>query len=340
MACAVLGDITGVERVWNLPAGGPSYAVVASSFVSLSDWRDLPTRPLERAVLRDNWGKLYMGHKLDGYRTVKLSAQGVPRSSVTEVLDPNLQLVRCRRGEGGLSCQMSDGSELVCTGVIFADGPRSRGRDLMERVARQKLDPRGVACWSFVRSDLLDLKSWEFRTALGKSVEQLPLPEGKVRVKLRFRTAFGARQSVAELKDLFSEFGADMEALFEGVEVADIGYWEEEEPAKVAFSPLPGTLALGEAALGVPLLGTFDWAGQLVKRQLERVVESVLAEHWDPTAWEPLCQEALKPLLDSERYLRGGLHYDNALIRPLRDLALRWLPAGVLVERVKGRLGF
>jgi hypothetical protein len=159
-------------------------------------------------------------------------------------------------------------------------------------------------------------------------------------VKLRFRTTCGARQSAAQLKELFTEFGPDMEALLEGVEAESISYWEEEDPVKVAFSPLPGTLALGQAALGVPLLETFDWTCRLAKRQMERVVESVLAEHWDPTAWEPACQEALRLLLASERYLRGALHYDNALLRPLRDLALRLVPAGVIVERVKGRLAF
>jgi hypothetical protein len=103
---------------------------------------------------------------------------------------------------------------------------------------------------------------------------------------------------------------------------------------------LPGTLALGEAALGVPLLGTFDWGLRVARRQIERVVESVMAENWEPESWEPQCQDTLRPLLRSERFLRVSLHYDNPLLRPLRDLAIRLIPSGVLMERLKGRLGF
>jgi hypothetical protein len=73
---------------------------------------------------------------------------------------------------------------------------------------------------------------------------------------------------------------------------------------------------------------------------MERVVESLLAERWEPEAFEPVFQETLRPLLRYERFLRGSLHYDNVFLRPLRDLALRLIPAGILVERVKGRLGF
>jgi hypothetical protein len=235
---------------------------------------------------------------------------------------------------------MSDGSELLCTGVLFADGPRSKARELMERTSRSRWDPLSVACWSFVRQDPLALKSWEFRTDLGKSVELLPLPEGLVRVKLRFRTPNGARLLPAELRDLFSEFGPDLAALLEDLPPDSISFWDDEEPPRVAFSPLPGTLAVGQAALGIPLLESFDWALRLAKHQLDRVVESLLAQHWDPSAWEPACQEALRPMMASERYLRGSLHYDNALLRPLRDLLMRVIPAGVLLERVKSRLSF
>lgn len=338
MACEVLAGITGVERVWSLPGPEPGYAI-ASNLASAppSGLRQIPSLPIKRVVLRDRWGKRLMGHALDNYRALELPRHGASRTSVVEPLDAGLQLVRVRRDEG-VVCQMSDGSEHVCTGVIFADGARSRGRELMERPPRGRADAAGVACWSFLRSDPLDMQVWEFRTAMGKSVELLPLPAGKLRVKLRFRTSHGARQLPAELCDLFSEFGPDLAALLEGVDVSAISYCEEEDPLKVAFSPLPGTMALGQAALGVPLLESFDWALRLSRMQMERVVESLLADNWDPIAWEPAFQESLKPILDSERYLRKGLHYDNALLRPIRDVALRLIPAGILVDRVKGRL--
>lgn len=157
---------------------------------------------------------------------------------------------------------------------------------------------------------------------------------------MRFRAPNATSLAPSELSELFSEFGPDVEALLEGVGAGDIACWDEENPAKVAFSPLPGTFAVGQAALGSPVLESFDWALRLARSQMERVIESLLVENWEPEAWEPLCQEALRPLLASERYLRAALHYDNVFLRPLRDFALRWLPAGILVERVKGQLEF
>ena len=339
MACRVLSGIVGVEKVWSLPGGGGGHAILSSGLANPSEWRALPSRALNRVVLRDRWGKHVVGHPLPGFEVLKLPPAPAASDLKVEHLDASLGLVRCRRGEGGVTCQLSDGSELIGTGVIFADGARSRGRELMERLSRQRVDPDGVACWSYVRPDLLDLQAWELRTALGKSVEQLPLPEGKVRVKLRFRTPYGAKQDAGELLSLFSDFGPDMESLLEGVDGQSITYWEEEEPAGVVFCPLPGTIALGEAALGVPLLSSFDWSMRLCKRQMERVVESLLADSWDPEAFEPAFQDTLRPLLASERFFRRALHYDNALLRPLRDLALKLVPSGILVERLKNRLG-
>lgn len=334
----MLAGITGVERVWSLPGPEPGHAI-ASTIVAAhpTGLRQVSARHIKRVVLRDRWGKHLMGHPLDGYRTLELPRHGAFRTSIVEPLEVGLQLVRVRRDEG-VVCQMSDGSELACTGIVFADGPRSRARELMERTAPARADGAGVACWSFVRTDPLDLDVWEFRTTIGKSVELLPLPGGKLRVKLRFRTSHGARQLPSELGDLFSEFGPDLSALLEGVEADSISYWTEESPAKIAFSPVPGTMALGQAALGAPLLESFDWALRLARLQMERVVESLLVENWDPTAWEPAFQDTLAPILESERYLRSALHYDNALLRPLRDVVLRLIPAGIVVERVKGRL--
>lgn len=330
--------MAGVERVFSLPGAGSSWAVISSRLGQTpAALREAPGRPIDRLVLRDRWGKQLMSQPLDGYQSLFLSSEARARGSNIEALEPGLELVRCRKSEG-VVCQLSDGSELVCTGVLFADGPFSRGRDLMERVSRSHRDKQAVACWSFVRQDLLDLRSWEFRTALGKSVELLPLPGGRQRVKLRFRTPSGARQLPAQLRELFSEFGPEVESLLEGVEPDSISYWDEEEPARIAFCPLPGTLALGQAALGLPLLESFDWDLRLTRAQLERVVESLLAGHWDPPAFEPHCWEALRPLLASERYLRGSLHYDNALLRPLRDVMWRLLPSSLLASRLKERL--
>ncbi len=338
MACEVLGGIAGVERVWNLPTPGTAYTVVSSSMTPPPSWREVKSRSLPRVTLRDRWGKLLLGHSLEGFASLAFPSVGVARTPLLQTLESSVSLVRCRPEEGGALCSLSDGTELACTGVVFADGPRSVARTLIDRSLARKDDRKAVVCWSFVRRDLLDLSAWEFRTALGKSVEQLPLPEGKVRVKLRFKTDVGARQTPAQLKELFSEFGPDIEALLEGVEEAEIEHWVEEDPSRVAFCPFPGTMALGQAALGTPILDTFDWAIRLSKRQMERVVESVVVDHWNPTAWEPTFQEAWKPLQTSERYFRLALHYDNALLRPLRDVALRLLPAGVVIDRVRRRL--
>lgn len=339
MACEVLGGITGVERVWNLPSSGTSYAVVSSALTPVPAWSGVKSHPIERVTLRDRWGKLLLGHRLDEYASLSFPPVGAARAPQLQSLDPAVSLVRCRPEEGGVACQLSDGTELACTGVVFADGPRSVARTFLERaLVARKEDRKAVVCWSFVRRDLLDLNAWEFRTALGKSVEQMPLPEGKVRVKLRFKTNVGARQTASQLRELFSEFGPDIEALLDGVADSEISHWIDEDPAQVSFCPLPGTLALGQAALGVPLLESFDWALKLGRRQMERVVESVVVDRWDPTAWEPAFVEAWLSLQASERYLRSSLHYDNALFRPLRDVALRLLPAGILTDRVKSRL--
>lgn len=338
MACKALSGVTGVEQIWSLPTGGTPYSVLSSLLTAPLVSREFPTQNLERVLLRDRWGKRLLDYKLAGYQVVKLPGQGIPYGGLVCELEPGLELVRCRKEEGGLACYFSDGTELAVTGLIFADGYRSCGRTLMEKVAPVARDRRAVACWTFLHSNILSTSSWEFRTALGKSVELLPLPEDRLRVKLRFRAPVGARQTAAQLSDLFSEFGPDISALLEGVEDDEISAYSEESPSKIAFTPLPGTLALGPAAIGEPLLENFDWALRLSLRQLERVLESLVVGHWEPTAWEPASQQALEPLLRSERFFRDFLHYDNVLLRPLRDFALKLMPARTLEDRVQRRL--
>lgn len=338
-ACHALLGVGGVEKVWQLPGRSSDLAVLSPRSGELPVASPLPERPVPRVTLRDVWGKLLLGQALEGYRTVCPGPQGwfpLPADR-WQLLASGVSLVRCRREESGVEVQLSDGSELVCQGVLFVDGPQSRGRQLMASLKAPRVDRHAVACWTWVRDDILGAQGWEFVTALGKSVEQLPLPNGQVRVKLRFRSSYQARQTGSELRRLFSEFGPLVEGLLDGLDEAVFDCQVEQE-SPVTFSPLPGTLALGQAALGRPLLETFDWEQRLLAVQLQRVVESLLVDHWDPAAFEPVCQEALAPLLAAESAFRRGLHYDNALLRPWRDLVLRWMPAGWIMPRVKARL--
>ncbi len=303
-------------------------------------FRDVEICSITKATLRTRWGKQIVSLPLEGYSSLRIADLEAVRSGPAEMLDPQLDLLRTQKGAEGVTCSFSDGSDLLCDGVFYCDGPNSVGRKFLSKRVADTADRRAVACWSFIRRDLLNANAWEFRTALGKSVEQLPLPSGLVRVKLRFQTPYGARQTASDLRELFSEFGPDMEALLEGLEPEQIQFFEERDVEGLAFSPTPGTLALGEAALGLPLLGSFDWGVRATRRQLERIVESLLVENWEPEAFEPTFREVLSPILKAERYLRGTLHYDNVFLRPLRDIALRLTPESVLRDRVRSRLVF
>lgn len=329
-----------MEKVWGLPSPAPSYSVLSQVIFKPALFREVEKCPVPCALLRDRWGRQILSLPLEQYFTIRTADVHPTRNGKVEELGPQLSLVRTRTGDKGVECSFSDGSELVCDGVLYCDGPSSQGRKMLARSGSEATDSSPVTCWSFTRRDLLGPNAWEFRTAIGKSVEQLPLPNGKVRVKLRFRSSFGAHQTASELQELFSEFGPDMDALLEGVESDEITHWEERAPTQIAFSPTPGTLALGESAIGVPTLGTFNWAARVARRQLERVVESILVESWEPSAFEPHSREVLEPVLKAERYFRGALHYDNVFLRPLRDLVLRFTPESMLRDRVKSRLIF
>lgn len=336
----MLSEVSTVEKVWGLPTPAPVYSILSPVILKPALFREIKTCSVPRALLRDRWGRQILSLPLEQYSTVRTAEVHPSRSDKVEELDPLLFLVRTKVEDSGVACSFSDGSELICDGVLYCDGPASIGRKMLVPSKAQAGDPHTVTCWSFVRRDLLSPNCWEFRTALGKSVEQLPLPEGQVRVKLRFRSKFGARQTAAQLRDLFSEFGPDMEALLEGVEAEEIVHSQECSPSQIAFCPSPGAIALGEAAIGSPILGTFNWAARVARRQLERVVESILVENWEPSAFEPHCLEVLDPVLKSERYFRRTLQYDNVILRPLRDLLLRITPESLVRDRVKSRLIF
>lgn len=334
----MLSEVSTIEKVWGLPSPAPIYSILSPVILKPALFREVKTCSIPRALVRDRWGRQILSLPLEQYSTVRTAEVHPSRSDKVKELDPQLSLLRTKLEESGVACSFSDGSELVCDGVIYCDGPASVGRKMLVPSRSEVSDPDTVTCWSFVRRDLLSPNGWEFRTALGKSVEQLPLPEGQVRVKLRFRSKFGARQTAAQLRDLFSEFGPDMEALLEGVEADEIVLSEERSPSQITFCPSPGAVALGEAAIGTPILGTFNWAARAARRQLERVVESILAENWEPSAYEPHAREVLEPILKSERYFRRALQYDNVLLRPLRDLLLRLTPESFVRERVRSRL--
>ena len=342
MALEFLQGFEGVDKVWHLPGRGGRFAVLPGAPL-IRDWAALPNETVDRALLRDRWGKTLLEFKLPHYHVLEFPDGRLSNSSKVETLSVGNELLRTRRtlGDGGeeqVSCEFSDGSELVIRGVILADGVRSKGRELMKPVARKGLDPRANACWTFVRQDLLNVKAWEFRTAPGKSVEQLPLPGGRVRVKLRFRTSVGSRLGCAELRDLFSEFGSDMTALFENVPDENISYLPEENPVQSQFTPMPGCVALGQAGLGTPLLECFDWNYRMVTGQFERMAESLLHDLWEPEAWEPEFRETQKWILKGERFLRSGLHYENPLLRPFRDTLVRWLPTSLIASKILDRL--
>lgn len=324
-----------VEHIFHLPTDSGGGYSVFSKRAPCPEGLCKESRTLERCTVRDRWGKKVFSLKLDGFAVHRVNLEA-PVDPKLEGLAQGVELSRTRACEGTLEIGLSDGTDLLCDGVMFADGPKSRGLVLAKQRDLQ-VDRSAVGCWSFERDDLLSLNDWEYRWAVGKTVEQLPLPGGRVRVGLRFRSKHGSKLTPEELKDLFAEFGADMEALFEDVTADQIEY-REERAAPSEFQPLAGCLALGEAAVGVRNLDGFDWRQRLVEGQLKAVLKQCEQGTWKAKELATQSQQIAEPLLGSEAFFRGGMHYDNVLLRPIRDLILSFLPDAFTTGKLKARL--
>lgn len=324
-----------VEQLFHLAGeSGPCYTIF-SKRARPPGGLSCSHKELKKFLIRDRWGKKVSSLSLKGFAVHRLDLEP-PKDSKLEVLPPKLEVERTRACEGTLEVGLSDGSDLLCDGVLFADGPRSRAL-VLAKDRPSPDDQAEVGCWSFIRQDLLDLKDWEVRWAAGKSVEQLPLPEGKVRVSLRFRSKHGSRLDPTELKNLFSEFGSDMEALFEDVEAEQIEYRQEGRPTP-AFQPVPDCLALGEAGLGCRLLDAFDWRQELLRVQLEAVKQQVESGSWSSAEAVKKSEERAAELLEAELFFRSTVHYDNLFLRPLRDFLFGLIPDAFAASKLRARL--
>lgn len=343
LTLTALSKLPGIDELWSYPChrkGQPEYAITSARISKLAGLEPLPKIDINKVRLRDRWGKELISYSLSDFQVSSLApSKFLELAPTPHQIDPSLELVRCTQSPKDTICLFSNGSELAVSGLIFADGASSYSGRLAKEQTKPSHYPNGIACWSFTRTDLLDLSSWEIRTALGKTVEQLPIAPGRVCVKLRFKTSVAPRQSVAELSDLFSEFGSDMEAIFEGIKDADIERLIEYS-SKPVFSPLPGTLSLGSAAFESPSLESFDWPLRLCSGQIARITEGLSSGSWEPKAWATDFSALAKPLLVNQERLRAFLHYDNALLRPLRDALAKLFLSSVLKNMVKQELGF
>lgn len=286
----------------------------------------------KKATLSDVWGKKILSFSLPPLFEFKALSESF------ETLPSGLEINRTQRGESGVTVTFSDGSDQICQGVLFCDGPNSDCRKFWDKPVPAKSDGDTVQRWTFLAKNLLNVDRWDFRWATAKSVELVPLSEERLYVKLRFKSRHGSNLSTAELADLFSEFGSDMTALFENVTDSDISQTEETAQTRAVHRPAPGCFALGRAAWsGTPFL-TFDWLGRFVEKELDLVAEQLRTGTFQEEALEAQARELQSELSESELYFRRWLHSDNTLLNPIRNLLLSLLPNAFLSARVRKHL--
>lgn len=336
LACRKLAGLSSVDKIWSLPMGPAGYAMAATRTTLDESNETFPGRLLPHLHFRNKWGHKLFTIDLPGFHVIKLTnSDKLPELAKIERLPASLSIVDTTPQDNAFVCVLSDGSELHVQGTLWATGTRPSAPSAS--APYRNPSPGAVACWGFRRNDLLDLKAWEFRTALGKSLELLPLPEGLVSVRMRFKASTAPRQSACDLRKLFEEFGSDVEAILEDVADDDIHAWLEDD-LWPNFQPKVGTIALGASSVNSPALTTFGWATTLAQLQVSSLHDSLSTGCWSPLDWNPTFERAIRPFTTSERYLRHALHYDNALIRPLRDTLLRWLPSSFLATQLKQHL--
>ena len=306
-------------------------------FFSPEHLGELGTLAPNRAILADVWGKKILSLKLPPLRVAESGALPELSESITR-LASGLKVSRSRQEGDNVLVSLSDGSELVCQGVLFCDGSRSQAQTFWSKPLPAKADPKSVRCWTFTTPNLLDLKTWEFRWAAAKSVEIVPVSGGRVMVKMRFKSPFGGKLSVTELKELFSEFGSDMTALFENVKEPEIEVHEERQTPLAVYSPAKGCVALGRAAWPCTPLLLFDWLSEITNWQLDIILEQVRTGTLNPESFEAQVRLEMKDFEERERFVRHHLHSDSAFFRPIRDLIMKLLPNPVLASQVKKRI--
>ena len=323
-----LGTLEFGGRVIHLPAPSDDDDLFVSS---KARWNQGPPGP-KKVWLTDIWGKRILSFKappLNHFEPPDLEIASMPRG---------LMVSRTQRNETGVVATLSDGSDVLCQVVLFCDGPDSSCRTFWDKPVASTKDPNTIQRWSFVTQDLLGLKRWDFRWATAKSVELVPLPQGRLRVRLRFKSRHGVKLSVPELTDLFSEFGSDMTALFENVTDEEIGQCEETSSGGVVHRPAQGCLALGRAAWSHSPFLTFDWLSAYVEKELNVLVEQLRTGTVQEESFEAQVKESLKDFHQTELFFRRQLHSDNTLLNPLRNLLLTLLPNALLAQQVKKRL--
>ena len=332
-----------VGRLFHLPVGLFDSVMLRPDLTSVPDWSGAETegRTLNKAILRDQWGQSILGLDLPNYLVWEQLSEPMPfQHEKVERLVSGLSIARIQDSEGRRSVGFSDGTEIVCDALLFADGTRSLARSLSP-ASKSKAKPKDktmVNCWSFQRDDLLDCQGLEYRWALGKSIELLPLAKGRVRITFRFRSPFGGALDRDELAKLFADFGSDVAAMLEGVEADEIRHRVESKPFRPSFTPGSHSLALGLAGLGSNVLQAFDWKHRLVEHQLSLLIEQLSAERLSLESLDQQSLEYWRDLREAERFWTGALHSDWPLLRKLRDLALKLLPKSYLRKKVSQRL--
>lgn len=288
----------------------------------------------KRAVLKDIWGKNVLQLPLPHLYRVDPELSPLPTG--VESLAQGLKIKRTSTSESGVTVTFDDGTDFQCQGVLFADGSDSQGKLFWDKPTRLSEPVEGVRCWTFTCANLAGLEEWQFRWATAKSVEVYPWGEG-LRVHLRFNSPFGGKLTVAELRELFSEFGSDMAALFENLADSDI-LLSEEGPVAAVYRPARGCISLGRAAWNRPPLMLFDWLGRATWVQLEILLEQIRTGSLNAESFEAQCRERLRPLMQAEQFARTHLHSDRVLLKPFRDLLLKLLPNSFWAPRIQQKL--
>lgn len=330
-----------VGRLFHLSAGHSESVILRPDLKTVPLWSGAKTEGLilKQATLRDQWGKTILSLALPDYLVWEQSQDPLALShNKVESLAQGLSIARIQDSDGRRAVSFSDGTEILCDALLFADGTRSFARGLLPAGKAKSTDKNMVNCWSVIRNDLLGCQGLEYRWALGKSIELLPLANGRVRITFRFRSTFGGALDREELSVLFSDFGSDVAAMLEGIQADQITHSVESKPFHPAFVPSPHSFALGLAGLGTTVLQGFDWKHRFVERQLNLLVEQISAGKLSLDSLDQQSLEYWRELRQAEKFWSGALHSDWPLLRKLRDLALKLIPKSFLRRKVAEKL--
>ena len=339
LALESLSSLSNDVQLHHLPTAQDVQSIVFP--VSKSDWsgsNSAGSSATRKARLTDVWGKSLLELDLPDMVLVDPRKLGEGSYPGVKQLAPGLSVSRVQPSGDSFLVAFSDGSELLVNGVIFADGRNSMAGSFWKPVQSSGPNPHGVRSWTFENKDLLGIQAWEFRWAPAKSIEILPLPNKRIRVTLRFKSPFGSNLSISELGDLFSEFGADMGALLEGVSEETIQSGQEEKMVLDVFSPAPGCVALGEAAWPRSPMRAFSWVTDLVSSQVKILREQAQSSSFNAQSLEAQSKELMLDFNKRERFLRRGLHYDNVVFRPFINFLLRFCPKSVLRKKLREKI--